>query len=238
MRLVPAGEFTMGSGERFNETPAHKVYVDAFYLDTHEVTHLQWKRFIDANPDWRKDQADPALHDGKYLAHWDGNLYEEALDNHPIYNVSWHAAAAYAKWAGKRLPTEAEWERAARGPEGFRYSYGNEYEETKANTGYKVGGTKPVGSYPPNAYGLFDLTGNVLEWCADWFADDYYAKSPERNPRGPETGPSHVIRGGSWGYMADRCTTTFRFSITLPIGDGACVDRLGFRCAMDVPPAE
>jgi sulfatase modifying factor 1 len=238
MRLVPAGEFLMGSEERFNESPAHTVYVDAFYLDTCEVTHLQWKRFLDANPAWRKGQADPLLHDGNYLAHWDGNLYEARLDNHPIYNISWHAAAAYAKWAGKRLPTEAEWERAAHGPQGFRFAYGNTYDETKANTGYRVGGTVPVGSYAPNGYGIFDLTGNVMEWCADWFSDTWYKSSPSRNPTGPETGLSHVVRGGSWGYVGDRCLTTFRFQMTPPVGDLACVDRIGFRCAMGVPASQ
>lgn len=235
LRLIPAGKFSMGSGERANETPVHTVYVDAFYLEVHEVTHLQWKRFVEANPEWSKDRIDPRLHDGGYLRHWNGNSYDPQLDNHPIYNLSWPAAAAYVKWAGKRLPTEAEWERAARGPEGFRFAYGNEYDATKANTGYRRQGTVPVGSYAPNGYGIYDLTGNVMEWCADWFADNYYAASPDRNPLGPDSGPSHVLRGGSWGYEGDQCATTFRFFITPPIGDLACVDRIGLRCAMSVP---
>jgi len=235
MRLIPGGRFAMGSEERANESPVHQVEVKAFYLDVHEVTHLQWRSFLDANPDWRKDHVAADLQDGGYLRHWDGNSYDPKWDDCPIFNISWHAAAAYARWAGKRLPTEAEWERAARGPDGLRFSYGNTYDVTKANTGHQSHGVVPVGSYEPNAYGIQDLTGNVMEWCADWYRDNYYASSPEQNPGGPETGPSHVLRGGSWGYDADRCTTTFRFFITLPTGDRACVDRIGFRCAMTVP---
>ncbi len=238
MRLIPDGAFTMGSGERADDSPAHEVHVDAFYLDVNEVTHAQWKQFIAATPEWHKEQIDPALHDGNYLKHWDRDTYERQLDNHPVFNISWHAAEAYAKWAGKRLPTEAEWERAARGPEGFDFAYGNAYDETKANTGYARGETAPVGSFPPNSYGIADLSGNVMEWCADWFSDTYYASSPGSNPTGPETGAAHVLRGGSWGYIGERTGTTYRFHMTPPIGDRSCSDRVGFRCAMDVPEAE
>ncbi|HJN16112.1 MAG TPA: SUMF1/EgtB/PvdO family nonheme iron enzyme, partial [Armatimonadota bacterium] len=159
-------------------------------------------------------------------------------DDYPIIFVSWHAASAYAKWAGKRLPTEAEWERAARGPDGWRFPYGDEYDETKANTGYARGGPISVGSFDLDSFGIADLSGNVMEWCADWYSEDYYAASPAENPQGPETGTSHVARGGSWGYVGDRVGAAFRYHMTLPLGDGSCNDRLGFRCAMDVPEAQ
>ncbi|MGD9497809.1 MAG: formylglycine-generating enzyme family protein [Armatimonadota bacterium] len=238
MVLIPAGEFEMGSGARVNETPTHVVYVDAFYLDRHEVTNRQFKQFVDANPQWGKGQADPQLVEDDYLAHWTGNEYPPERADHPVTHVSWPAAAAYAAWAGKRLPTEAEWERAARGGEGYRYAYGDQYDPQKANTGRSVGDTTPVCSYEPNPFGLCDMTGNVLEWTADWYAEDYYARSPERNPKGPESGRSHVLRGGSWNYDATRCTTTFRFFLVPPILDRACTEFIGFRCARDVPAQE
>lgn len=241
MRLIPAGEFAMGSEDAPNEQPVHVVSLDAFYLDAHEVTNAQYKLFVDANPQWRKDQADPSLVNEMYLAHWDGDSFPEGRGDHPVVFVSWYAAAAYAEWAGKRLPTEAEWERAARGPEGFRFAWGNDWDPTRANVARTVGDTTPVGSYEPNGFGLYDMTGNVVEWCADWYAEDWYARSPEENPTGPEEGQSRVLRGGSWNYWEAQSTNSYRFFLVPPILNRACTDFIGFRCAMDVPeeqPAE
>jgi len=122
MVLIPAGEFLMGSNDPQagnNEQPAHRVYVDAFYMDVHEVTNLEYKRFVLENPQWQKERIPSSLHNGDYLSQWNGNTYPVGKANHPVVNVSWYGAMAYAEWAGKRLPTEAEWEKAARGGYGL-----------------------------------------------------------------------------------------------------------------------
>ncbi len=236
MVLIPAGEFTMGSGERFNETPAHGVRVDAFYLDRHEVTNRQFKLFVDANPEWAPDRIAPRLADRNYLAHWEGDTYPPELAEYPVVNVSWYAAAAYVQWAGKRLPSEAQWEWAARGPQGHRYSWGDEFDPQRGNVARRADGPMPVCSFPSNDFGLCDMTGNVLEWCADWYDEEYYAESPVHNPTGPDSGDAHVLRGGAWLSDTTRSLTTFRFPVLPPGLDRTCADFVGFRGAMDVPP--
>ncbi|MCP4456259.1 MAG: formylglycine-generating enzyme family protein, partial [Planctomycetes bacterium] len=211
MQRIPAGTFRMGSTDRRNERPVHTVFLSAFYIDSCEVTNEQWKRFVEANPNWKKQTIKARYHDGNYLKDWDGNDYPAEKATHPVVYVSWYAASAYAKWIGKRLPTEAEWEKAARGPKGYRYSYGDQYDTAKANTARTIGETTPVASYQPNDYALYDMTGSVLEWCSDWFGDDYYSLGPERNPKGPREGESRIMRGGCWNTFESRCTTTFRF---------------------------
>lgn len=185
MVLIPAGEFQMGddSSERVNERPAHTVYVDAFYMDTHKVTNAEYKKFVDANREWQKGFANDDFVDGGYLGHWNGNKYPEGEGNHPVHNVSWFAAMNYAKWVGKRLPTEAEWEKAARGDLiDKKYPWGNETESMhqRANTTNTI---VPVGSYPPNGYGLYDMVGNVQDMCLDLYFWEYpYPPAPRRNP--------------------------------------------------------
>ncbi|MFQ6042958.1 MAG: formylglycine-generating enzyme family protein [Candidatus Poribacteria bacterium] len=186
MALIPAGEFQMGSYDGDNdEKPVHTVYLDAFYMDKYEVTVEQYRKFIQATghspPDWSK-------------------VYEYSpTDNHPIIFVSWEDAQAYCKWAGKRLPTEAEWEKAARGGlVGKKYPWGDSIDSGKANYGGNVGSTTPVGKYPPNGYGLYDMAGNVWEWCADWYDRNYYSSSPRENPPGAPSGRFRVCRGGAW----------------------------------------
>ena len=177
MVLIPAGEFEMGSnvGE-WSEKPMHTVYVDAFYMDKYEVTNLDFKRFVLANPQWQKGRIPKAFHRGRYLRDWTGNNYPTGKADHPVKYVSWYAAVAYSKWAGKRLPTEAEWECAARGGKsGLRYPWGNDIDSDKANYGNNVGDTTPVGSYASNGYGLYDMVGNVLEWCLDAYDDNIYS---------------------------------------------------------------
>lgn len=236
MQMIPAGTFLMGSSDRRNERPVHEVFVDAFYMDRCEVTNEQWKRFVDANPDWQRTKIDKQYHDGNYLKDWIGGDYPAGKAKHPVVYVSWYVAAAYAKWIGKRLPTEAEWEKAARGPQGHKYAYGDKYDAAKANSGQSIGQTTHVASYQPNDYGLYDMTGNVIEWCSDWYGDDYYAVEPKRNPKGPQQGESRVMRGGSWNYSESRCTTTFRFFLVPPTVHRACTDFIGFRCAKDARP--
>ena len=239
MVLIPAGQFQMGSNDLssvFNDTkPVHTVYVDTFYMDKYEVTNAQFKAFINANPQWQKDKIDERFAwDDYYLRHWNGNDYPSGKGNHPVRFVSWYAAMAYAAWAGKRLPTEAEWEYAARGGlEGKKYPWGNVLTPADANYGENVGGTTPVGQYSPNGYGLYDMAGNVWEWCLDARASDFYARSPRQNPlagkmtlrevitnyNNVNAATSRVLRGGSWAHSAQHLRVAFRYS-ALPPGVG------------------
>ena len=214
MVLIPAGEFQMGSSENTDEQPVHTVYIDAFYMDKYEVTNAQYKRFLDANPQWRKGRIASTYHDGDYLKHWNGNNYPPGKGKHPVTYVSWYAAMAYAKWAGKRLPTEAEWEKAARGGlAGQQYPWGDAIDSVRANYNKNVGDTTFVGKYSSNGYGLYDIAGNVLEWCLDMYDQDFYASSPRRNPIAgasvlsvttnfSKIRTARVLRGGSWSQLS------------------------------------
>ena len=244
MVLIPAGEFQMGSDDGDDEEqPVHTVSVDAFYMDTYQVTNAQFKAFVDANPQWQKDNIPDKYHDGNYLWYWSGNSYPSGEGNHPVVDVSWYAAMAYAQWAGKRLPTEAEWEKAARGGlAGQKYPWGNDIDTTKANydQGFKIGDTTPVGSYAPNGYGLYDMVGNVEEWCVDAYERDFYARSARQNPiAGKWFGndfvrvPTHiqrVLRGGSWSDSAQELRVADRWR-AMPTDASSLI---GFRCAKDI----
>ena len=215
MVLIPAGYFQMGSGDSADEQPVHTIYIDAFYIDKYEVTNAQYKIFLQANPQWRKDRIASVYHDGDYLKHWNGNNYPTGKANHPVTYVSWYAAMAYAEWTGKRLPTEAEWEKAARGGlVGKKYPWGDSIDSAKANCNKNVGDTTPVGGYSPNAHGLHDMSGNVAEWCLDTYDADFYRSSSRQNPvsggsalKGTvnfskiSTAP-RVLRGGSWSQLS------------------------------------
>ena len=231
--LIPAGNFQMGSKTgTSDQKPVHTVYVDSFYMDKYEVTYAKYKKFTDANPEWRKNRVQNIYHDGSYLKDWNGNIYPIGKDNYPVVYVSWYAAAAYAEWAGKRLPSEAEWEKAARGGLiGKKYPWGNSHDSHMANYGNHIGYTTPVGSYPENGYGLHDMTGNVHEWCFDIYDPRYYARSPRRNPRS-SNGKKRVVRGGAWStsergmWVSRRGEADPKF--TSPI--------LGFRCVKSAIP--
>ena len=213
MVFIPAGEFQMGSSKgNSDEKPIHTVFLDAFYMDKYEVTNAEYKKFVDANPQWRKDQIPREYHDGYYLADWMADNYPAEKENHPVVYVSWYAAMAYAKWAGKRLPTEAEWEKAARGGlVGYIYPLGNTIDSSHAN--YYDGTDKeitPVGTYVANRYGLYDMVGNVREWCLDGYDANFYGSTPTQNPVAGTNSinviinnfinlkNSRVLRGGSW----------------------------------------
>jgi len=247
MVLIPAGEFQMGTdsaempelvklaknqgfseAEWFeDETPRHTVSVDTFYMDACEVTNAQYKKFVQATGHKEPEGFGIDKLEGNEVYFksgfkpWDDKSYNG--DNQPVVCVTWDDAVAYANWAGKRLPTEAEWEYAARGGlAGKRYVWGNDWpppkgsgnlcDETLKKTfpgliiinGYDDGYayTAPVGSFKPNGYGLYDMAGNVWEWCADWYDSKYYANSPKQNPKGPDSGNLHVLRGGSWNNVA------------------------------------
>ena len=184
MVLIPAGEFEMGSRTgKNNECPVHTVYLDAFYMDIYEVTNAQYKAFIDANPEWQKENIAAEYHDGVYLRLSEGNDYPEGKANHPVIYVSWYAAMAYAEWAGKRLPTEAEWEKAERGGlVGKPYPLGDTLDASLANYTRDFNAPIAVGQYPPNGYGLYDMAGNISEWCLDEYDPNFYATSPRENP--------------------------------------------------------
>ena len=243
---VPAGEFQMGSNEIMDAIPRHTVYLDAFYMDPYEVTNAQFKAFVDANPEWSKDNIPNEYHNGNYLRLWNGNDYPKGKANHPVVYVSWYAAMAYAKWVGKRLPTEAEWERAARGGIAHkRYVWGNSRNPGRANYGYYGRHTRPVGSYLPNGFGLHDMGGNVWELCLDQYDKNFYRHSPKKNPIAgvsdiealmedfTNVKTLRVSRGGSWNtpgpaWVASR-------------GDDKPTNTnswLGFRCAKSAPPQQ
>lgn len=212
MVLIPAGEFEMGSDTGApNERPVHHVYLDAFYMDIHEVTNAQYKLFVDANPQWQKHNIAEAYHDGVYLRLWAGNTYPEGKADHPVIYVSWYAAMAYAQWSGKRLPTEAEWEKAARGGHtGKMYPSGDTMDPSLANHARRFNAPIAVGQYPPNGYGLYDMAGNISEWCLDEYDSDFYAVSPRKNPVSKGTPQAiiqnfadvqekdRILRGGCW----------------------------------------
>ncbi len=229
MVLIPAGEFQMGSNDGDpDEHPVHTVYVDAFYMDKYEVTVGQYKAFVQStghrSPDWNRV--------AKY----------SPTPQHPMINVSWYDAMAYAKWAGKRLPTEAEWEKAARGGlVGKAYPNGNTLTARDANYNDNVGGPTPVGSYGANGYGLYDMMGNVSEWCLDAYNRDFYQESSARNPISggsitsitdnyTQIKSSRVLRGGSWVGSAPyvRAASRHNHSPTLTSVT------YGFRCARAV----
>lgn len=240
MVLIPGGEYQMGSKQSY-AAPEHPVYVDAFYIDAFEVTNAQFKAFIDANPEWRKDSIPRKYHNGRYLRLWDGENYPEGKGNHPVVYVSWYAAMAYASWVGKRLPTEAEWEKAARGGVvNERYVWGEVRDPSKSNYGYFDTNTLSVGSYLPNGYGLYDMGGNVLELCLDEYDKDYYKDSPKENPLCGDLGKAvllrdfldvstrRVSRGGSWNSPGP--TQTADRGRYLPSNTNSWG---GFRCVKD-----
>jgi formylglycine-generating enzyme required for sulfatase activity len=193
---VPAGEFTMGSDNGSgDEQPAHQVYLDTFWIDQTEVTNAMYANCVSAGA------CSPPSSTRSYTR--DSYYGTSKFDNYPVVYVSWHHASAYCAWAGRRLPTEAEWEKSARGTDARTYPWGNEIPNANLlNYFSNVGETTEVGKYPNGAsiYGALDMAGNVWEWVNDWYSKTYYANSPYLNPLGPDAGMSRVLRGGSWSY--------------------------------------
>jgi len=182
-----------------NEGPSRRVHLDAYYIGKYLVTNSQYQDFIRAT-----DRPAPKNESRAKYTLWKGNTFPEFLRNHPVINVSWYDARAYCRWAGGRLPTEAEWEKAARGPDGLRYPWGNETPTpSHSNYGKPWSGTKtltPVGHFEKgkSPYGVYDMSGNVWQWTNDWYAEHYYKTSPLDNPKGPKRGRNKTVRGGSW----------------------------------------
>jgi formylglycine-generating enzyme required for sulfatase activity len=223
MVLIPHGEFTMGSNEHSDE-PKHQVVLDAYYIDKYETSNARYKEFM-------RTTGHPAP------AYWDDPRLNKP--EQPVVGVSWTDAAAFCKWDGKRLPTEAEWERAAKGPSGDNhYPWGHTLDPSKANYGQNVGRTTPVDSYPEgvSGFGVYNMAGNVFEWVQDWYTPNYYKESVALNPQGPEKGynfanqgPVRVLRGGSWLAPGTSLHTSHRFW-NQPENNSYGVG-LGFRCA-------
>ena len=218
MVWIPGGAFQMGSnGMNQSERPVHTVTVDGFWMDKYEVTNARYCPFLNEQGN-QIEGGGIDIEDGDCLIdERDGRFVpKDGYGDHPVIVVSWDGATAYARWAGKRLPTEAEWEYAARaGLVGIRFPWGNEIDHDDANYSGTGGGdqwakTSPVGSFPPNGYGAYDMAGNAYEWCSDWYDRDYYRVSPELNPTGPEAGTERVLRGGSWGDVPSNLRCAYR----------------------------
>lgn len=237
MARVPEGGFWMGRTklwlideigwqvrDRSDDRPVHRVELPAFFIDRHEVTNAAYAALVAAR------RAEPPWH-------WGGRVPPAGKERLPVYNVNWHEAVKYCEAQRKRLPTEAEWEKAARGgTEGLDYSWGDDYAGApdeggrptrRAHSGSATGPIA-VGSFAPNQYGLYDMSGNVWEWIADWYDLYYYSVSATENPQGPERGLYKVIRGGGWADSESRYGTVYFRNFTLP---DTRQPTLGFRCA-------
>jgi len=225
MVVVPAGEFSMGAEDGLPDArPVHRTYLSSYWIDQYEVTNERYRQCVEAGvcppPKDRRAFDDPHA------------------AQHPVTNVTWSQARGYCQWRGRRLPTEAEWEKAARGIDGRRYPWGNSEERIKRvaqdrDVRTPRNGVAPVGSHPETVspYGVFDLSGNVWEWVKDWYAEDFYAIAPPRDPQGPLGGTFRVLRGGDWTQGALELRASHRGWDEMTYWGPT----LGFRCADDVP---
>jgi formylglycine-generating enzyme required for sulfatase activity len=220
MALIPAGSFEMGDHlDGMSNAPVHRVELDEFYMDSREVTVGQFREFVNQS--------------GYSYNRWNDVAKYSPGDWYPMVYVNWNDATAYAKWAGKRLPTEAEWEYAARGGlVGKRYPWGDQMDHARVEA-WPDGffGTAPVGSFGANGYGLYDVAGNVWEWCQDWYGENYYSSSPVKNPLGPDTGSMRVLRGGYWDSATNHLRVANR-NFYLPNSRRSVY---GFRCVSGSP---
>jgi formylglycine-generating enzyme required for sulfatase activity len=224
MTHIPEGEFVMGCspGDTLcfpQEQPPHRVWVSEFWMDLTEVTVAAYARCVAAGRCSAPGSGDQC------------NWKVAGKEQHALGCVDWNQASRYCAWAGKRLPTEAEWEKAARGgTTGATYGPVDDIAWHRENSG---GQPHPVGEKQPNAIGLYDMLGSVWEWCEDWYAADYYKDSPDREPRGPATGKGRVAKGGAWDFASNHARVSNRGEELPEVGN----DWNGFRCASSTPPA-
>ena len=222
MTQIAAGSFIMGGRDEDspkNELPAHPVHVSTYYIGRFPVTNQDYKEFINCTG-------------YKPPIHWQRGTFPTGMGQHPVVNVSWIDARAFADWSGGRLLTEAEWEKAAKGQEEWPYPWGERFVEgERCNSNNNIGMTTAVNEFPEgrSPYGIWDMSGNVYEWCADYFDDEYYRSSPASNPKGPDGGQEHVIRGGSFSETRAGLRVTHRGSCP----ETTTRDTIGFRIAMN-----
>jgi len=242
MQLIPSGKFLMGSeGWGQFESPVHEVFIDEFLMDETPVTNFQFAEFVKQTAfkttaeekGFASGYENGVMKDIKGLS-WKSYFTEERK-NHPVVLVSWNDADAFAKWAGKRLPTEAEWEKAARGNfDSNLYPWGNnEPDNTTCNFGKETKDFPPtaeVKSFQPNAYGLYEMAGNVWNWCADWFSENYYAEGNNNNPKGAASGITKVRRGASFNIIQ---TFRLRCANRGAYDPNTFAINIGFRCVKD-----
>ncbi|MEE4193877.1 MAG: formylglycine-generating enzyme family protein [Anaerolineae bacterium] len=256
MVYVPAGTFHMGSPLSERSSPTHRVTLDAFWIDQTEVTNTMFADFLNEMGNQNEDGVDwwepGAGSRGVVYGHIDEDegvfSPEPGYENHPMVEISWYGAAAYCEWAGGRLPTEAEWEYAARGPEALLYPWGNEFDGTLVNycdtnctydwkdAAYDDGYPEwaPVGSYPDGASwcGAYDMAGNIWEWVQDWWTENYSTPTPLEDPMDPQTGTLYVVRGASW--FDDRSAMQV-FTRTGLTPSSYRMHWVGFRCVSSEP---
>lgn len=234
MVQIPAGSYTIGRDDGFvNEAPPHLVTLSAFEIDRYEVTNREFKRFVNADDcpgPLYEGAPDPCVYDGAVQSNTRIDYYSNGnYSFFPVLNVRWDQAEAYCRWKGKRLPTEAEWETAARGPEALLYPWGNDAPDcTLANyEGCTPDAIRTDEIEAASPFGVIQMAGNVAEWTADNYNDTYYEWGPTENPQGPERGASKVVRGGSWYCPANKVTATFRDQADPKLQ----YNTVGFRCA-------
>jgi formylglycine-generating enzyme required for sulfatase activity len=226
LAYVPAGEFTMGSEAYPEEMPIHTVYLEAFWIDQTEVTNGMYIKCVITGICQEPLASTSRTHSNYY-----GN---SEFDNYPVAAVKWNMAKAYCEWAGRRLPTETEWEKAARGIDGRIYPWGNDLPNNNLlNYNSNVGDTTEIRKYPDgkSIYGAYDMAGNVWEWVNDWYAEAYYQNSPFSNPPGPDSGSERVMRGGSWEGLDISVRSVSRGYFN----PEKSTSKYGFRCARSVP---
>jgi len=236
MVLLPGGTFTMGDDNEIDATP-HEVTVSAFYIDTNLVTQEQYEKLMGDNPSRWKANTNPV----EQMRWSDGvrycNARSEAEGLQACYDLdTWKCNFAAN---GYRLPTEAEWEYACRAGTKTMYSFGDDASKLKAYAWFEDNSAskpRPVGSKPANPWGLYDMHGNLWEWCNDFYKVDYYQESPGENPRGPEAGETKVLRGGAWKFSAESCSSAYRYNENPGYAD-VCFgyDIYGFRCVKNAP---
>lgn len=236
MVLVPAGPFVMGRDDRAGvERPAHSVTLDAYYIDKYEVTNEWYAAFLNDQGNQFEGLAnwieanDPDLHVHLVDGVWQ---VDDGFERYPMNEMTWYGARAFCGWRGGDLPTEAQWEKAARGTDERLYPWGEDISCEMANYAGCMYDALPVDSYPQSIspYGTYNMAGNMMEWVADRYHEDYYALSPTENPTGPEEGAFRIIRGGSWINHHGNLTTTHRYP-KLPV---LTYKSVGFRCALEI----
>lgn len=219
---VPSGPFTMGGRDEDSprsERPAHTVFLSDYYISKYLVTNQEYREFVQCTGH-------------RIPIHWQRGTFPAGTSRHPISNVNWQDADAFAKWRGARLPTEAEWENAARGTDERPYPWGTRFTEgERCNANNQVGTTTPVDEFPDGRsfYELWDMAGNVYEWCNDYYDEEYYKSSPAINPKGPDGGQERVVRGGCYIESRAALRTTHREGVS----EVTTRDTIGFRIAMD-----